>query len=538
MALENFKQFAKGPDKKINYNKEVWLYTRVSSKDQEVNKSLENQKDAGYLFAASNKYIITETFGGTFESASGDFTRKEFSKLVEAIRRAKKKPFALLIYTMSRFSRTGGNGISLAHDLVEVMGVNLIEVSTGKNTITPEGRLEIYNGLLKASQENIDRLKVTLPGMKKGLESGMWFGHAPLGYVHYGPRVKNKKFFAEFQRIEKSTDAPLVKLAWEMKLRGEQDFVIIKHLEKLGLKINKQRISKMWRNPFYVGIGVNKLLDGKVVYGNWDKYVSESEFLIVQEILKGNKFGYKTEKSNPNRPLAGFICCIKCGGKMTGYEVKERGLHYYKCQKCLSMSINAMDSVGGKKAGAHELFVKLLKNYELTPELIEPFKAQLKLTYGTLNEEKSMGQDGLTSELEKLNSGLKSLKRKYALEGLEKDLYEEFKEELEGKIHLINQKLEREACGVSNISKYINVSTQVLENLTSYWIQGDLDTKRKIQELVFPEGIFIETKKRQYLTKKINSVFNVMSVLSRVATDGNKNSPDDLSEESLLVAGG
>jgi hypothetical protein len=37
--------------------------------------------------------------------------------------------------------------------------------------------------------------------------------------------------------------------------------------------------------------------------------------------------------------------------------------------------------------------------------------------------------------------------------------------------------------------------------------------KKKIQELVFPEGVLIDTKKRQYLTKKVNSVFVVNSLL-------------------------
>lgn len=538
MALDHFKHFAKGHEKKIDLNKEVWLYTRVSSKDQEANKSLENQREAGYRFASKNNYVISKTFGGTFESASGDFTRKEFSKLIDDIKQSRKRPFAILIYTMSRFSRTGGNGISLAHDLVEVMGVNLIEVSSGKNTITPEGRLEIYNGLIKASQENIDRLKVTLPGMKKGLESGMWFGNVPLGYVHYGPRVKNKKFFAEFQKIEKSKDAPLVKLAWEMKLRGEQDFVIIKHLAGMGLTLDKQRVSKMWRNPFYAGIGVNKLLDGNVVYGNWPKYIKEEEFLYVQEILKGNRFGYKNEKSNPLRPLTGFICCDKCGGKMTGYEVKARGLHYYKCQVCPNITINANSSIGKKRIGAHELFVTTLKKFELAPELIEPFKAQLNLTYEALNGEKSVDEKGLTTELEKLKNDLKSLQRKYALEGLEKELYEEFKIELESKISMINENLKKDAFNLSNIQNYLDISASVAGNLSKYWASGDLDTKKRLQEMVFPEGILIDVINREYLTKKVNSVFNVTSMLSGISNYENKKSPDDFSRESLLVAGG
>src|ERR1700752_168719 len=178
MSLEKFKEFTKKTIIEDTVTKNVWVYTRVSSKDQEMNKSLETQKSWAYKYAEKEGYSIIETFGGTYESASGDFTRKEFNKLLARVRAVRKKPFAILIYTMSRFSRSGGGGISLAHELVDELGVNLIEISTGKNTITQEGRLEIYRGLITASQENLDRLKVTIPGMIAFSKQGNRLGKA------------------------------------------------------------------------------------------------------------------------------------------------------------------------------------------------------------------------------------------------------------------------------------------------------------------------------------------------------------------------
>src|ERR1035437_9366445 len=118
MGLDQFKDFGKRKVEKQEKNNYVWIYTRVSSKDQESNKSLANQTDAGNRYAGENGYEINNTFGGTYESASGDFTRTEFSKRINEIRVARKNPFAILIFTMSRFSRTGGKGIALADELI------------------------------------------------------------------------------------------------------------------------------------------------------------------------------------------------------------------------------------------------------------------------------------------------------------------------------------------------------------------------------------------------------------------------------------
>ena len=59
--------------------------------------------------------------------------------------------------------------------------------------------------------------------------------------------------------------------------------------------------------------------------------------------------------------------------------------------------------------------------------------------------------------------------------------------------------------------------------------------KKSIQELVFPEGIIIDTKKRALLTKKVNSVFKINSRLSMLSDGENKNSSVILTEESLSV---
>ena len=516
MGLEQFKSFAKGYDKKIDSNKDVWIYTRVSSKDQETNKSLKHQISNAKQFSGDKKFQVIKTFGGTYESASGDFTRKEFKRLIDEVRKAKVKPYAILINTISRFSRTGGGGVGLANELVEELKVHLIEISTGKSTETEDGKIEIYRGLLQARQDNLDRLRVTLPGMKRFLSEGNWLGKAPKGYDQFGTKVKKAKFHREEQKIVINEEGKLLKKAWQWKLQGEKDFQIIKKLDDLGLKITKQAMSDMWRNPFYCGISAHKMLDGEVVKGNWEKMISEQDFLMVTELLKDNRFGYKHEKSNPNRPLNAFICCNTCGEKLTGYEAKKRGLHYYKCQVCKGCSINANTTLRSNGEGANNLFQNLLDKYELSSSLKDVFKEQLKLTYETLNEEGEDENKIIEKELSKVEDELKKLKRRNALGDIDdKETYNELKTEFETKISDLKYKSTNNVSKISNLNSYVETSFEVVSNISKYWGSEDIETKKRIQELMFSEGLSLDIKNRQYLTKKTNAIFELTRIKSK-----------------------
>lgn len=488
--------------------------------------------------AKEKNFVVTNTFGGTYESASGDISRKEFMKLMGAVRSSKKKPYAILLFTLSRFSRTGGNGISLANELVEKLGVHLYEVSTGRNTFTEVGKLEVYHELLKARQENITRLSVTMPGLKKFVAEGNWLGKAPRGYDHYGHRTKNHKFYSQTQKIRINEEGKTLKLAWQWKLQGEKDYLIIDKLNKIGVSIKKQSLSDMWRNPFYCGVSNHKLLDGEIVEGNWEKIVSRNDFLRVQEILKYSHQGYKQDKASPDRPLNGFIVCNECKGKMTGYENKKKGIHYYKCQNGCKSSINANKTIKAKNDGAHELFQNLLCNYTLDPSMQDLFKEQLKLTYNTLNNGRDNEAKELKKELEKAKNELKSLKRSYALgKNIDSDIYEELKVEFERKMVSLAEDLQKVDSKISNLENYIGISLKVALNLSKYWASEELDIKKRIQELVFGSELSIDVKNRSYLTKKVNEIFVISAAIKDVSEEAKEKRQLISQLPSSLVAG-
>ena len=85
---KRFNQFAKGnKENNINSSMSV-IYTRVSSKDQLNNASLDTQMKYCKQYAEDNNLRVVECFGGTYESAKND-ERKEFQKMLSFVKRRK-----------------------------------------------------------------------------------------------------------------------------------------------------------------------------------------------------------------------------------------------------------------------------------------------------------------------------------------------------------------------------------------------------------------------------------------------------------------
>ncbi len=142
--------------------------------------------------------------------------------------------------------------------------------------------MRLYESLRKQSSSGIDgedyeglqkRLVRRMPSLLKEFKSGSY--EAPPvkrvyipEFAHYGAKVKNEKFHARKQRIVINNDGKLLQRAWKWKLQGKPDFRIIEELNGSGLTVSRQKLSAMWRKPFYCGRSVHSFLKGDDTKGN------------------------------------------------------------------------------------------------------------------------------------------------------------------------------------------------------------------------------------------------------------------------------
>jgi len=89
-----------------------------------------------------------------------------------------------------------------------------------------------------------------------------------------------------------------------------------------------------------------------------------------------------------------------------------------------------------------------------------------------------------------------------------------FAGKLDKQIREIESKFSISEKDISNLKSNLNKAVDFTQSVSKYWVSGNLSQKKSIQKLMFPEGLRVDTEKRQYLTSNINALFAVKRALS------------------------
>ena len=381
--------------------KQAIVYTRVSSKEQaDKNLSLDFQKRIIDEYAVRNSFAVLEYFGGTYESAKTD-GRKEFSRMLEFIKKNKGKVSHILVYTLDRFSRTGGAAIKIAQDLREKHGVSVFAVTQPTDTSNASGVFQQNIHLLFSEFDNQLRKQRAVAGMKEKFERGIWCLKPPMGYDIVRTNGTRK--------LVVNSIGKNIKKAFIWKSEGMKNDEIVFRLKALGVEMYKQKLSTLLGNPFYCGIIVTKMLDGRFVEGQHEKMISQEIFLKVNQVREtlGGKFGVIHSKESNELPLKVFMKCDDCGQGYTGYIVKTKKLWYYKCRTkgcCANKNANKVN----------QAFQNYICNYRIEPNLIKPLIFEMKHQFESLSE-------NALDEMKTLKANLNEVQKK--IDNLEEDYY-------------------------------------------------------------------------------------------------------------------
>lgn len=505
---QTFGRYRKTEVKKVN-SKMVIKYTRVSGKKQfDTNESIENQNRAINEFAQKLNFEIVASFGDTHESAKTD-DRKEFQRMIEFCKRSKGKISTILVYKMTRFSRTGGKAISIADELRTKYGIHIIAVSEPIDTSNPNGVLFQEMQLIFAKWDNVQRQQVTSAGMKQKFLKGEWLGRAPQGYsIIKGDGNRRLVINETGQKIKK---------AWQWKLQGMRNEDIAAKLTKMGVPMYKQQIYKIFKNPFYCGLVCHGMLEGKVVEGKHERMISQEDFFKIHSIrAESSRFGVSHKKENDELPLKVFTKCDDCKQSMTGYIVKKKNLYYYKCRtkgcKC-NKSANDM----------HRYFINELGKLAVNNIYTDAIAYELEQAYNEQNKETADKEAYNKKRLSEIKTEMERLDVKYYVKDeMDKVKYDRFCIKLMNEENEILKDLEDNAISISNLKSKIVKAVELCSKLPSLWRNSDYAEKEILQKLVFPEGIYYNKKNQAFRTEKINEVFSQISSLSSLLAQKTK----------------
>ena len=480
------------------------IWTRVSSKYQEDNGgSLDTQKELCEEYAKTHNLAVTKYFGGQHESA------KTPGKLVTEMTAYVKKHTevaTVLISEFDRFSRIVWQATKMLEDM-RTLGIIVIAVKYGTGTRTKEGMMMAQQMLSMAQWDNQNRTDKFVGGRQGCLRSGAWCEKAPLGYRKEG---KSRNTWCYL-----NDEGKLLKKAFKWKLGGMSNAEILSKLSMMGLEISKQELHKILVNPFYAGKITHKLINYEMVDGQIEPAVSYPNFLRVQEILSGKTGKYTHKKHSEECPLVKYVLCGEDETPFTAYSRRknDRVYYYYKCNK-----IGCKTNVSATEM--HNKYEDLLPGYDLSKNMLMNFSDLLKESFECVSKGQEESRSLYKKQLSQLEKNIKTVKTRHAIGEVSNEDYSEIMKDFNERRDEILLNLESVGNNLSNFEKVIPLIIAKASDLRSLWRDGNYETKRKIEYLVYPNGIIWDKKNRSYRTENRNSVFDLLDGFS--AGYGNK----------------
>ena len=115
---------------------------------------------------------------------------------------------------------------------------------------------------------------------------------------------------------------------------------------------------------------------------------------------------------------------------------------------------------------------------------------------------------------------INAVKVRFGLGEINSEIYTATMSELNSRLAEIRRDLEDAGKNLSNMMNYINQTIEISCKLGSLWRDSDFSNRQKIQNLVYPGGIYFDKKNDDYRTENENEVFRIFRRFTAVCKGG------------------
>ena len=503
------KGFGKGRKKSLKKGGRAVIYQRVSSKEQEDGFSPETQKQCCYEWAKRNQYEVVKCFEGAHESAKSDINRKRFNEMLKFVKDKRNRIDAVIVYSISRFSRTGTKSFSIVDELME-RGIPLFSATSSYDARTADGEMMQGFELLQARHDNAVKSQAVKDNGAKALRSGRWIQMPPRGY--------DMKTTRSAQTITVNAEGRLIQKAFRMKadenLTSEEVRV---RMSAMGLNLSKQNWSNIFGNIFYAGYFSHNFLEGEVIKGPHEPLVSLDDFLKINgKLALTHNRGYEVKLDKEYAPLLGSIRCPVCGHNLTASlstKMKNkygRDVGYYVCSR-KDCKCNASTKKVNQK------FEEWIDGIALPKSVEEILLAQLRKAFPILNRDGAEEVKTIKGNLAKKQSEIEKIEYNLAVAENAKiqEICSKQLAKVEAERDEILRELEMKDKTILNLDDYVDFGLILKDNMLKLWQIANLSQKKRIQNLIFPDGLVYDKKNDDIEPLSLNDflfVFDLKSV--------------------------
>ena len=460
------------------------LYCRVSTAEQAQNLSLPTQEKACREYCARQGYDVDKVFIDAGESAKST-DRPEFLRLVTHCREQRGKLQAVVVYSLTRFSRNNSDHHAI-QTLLRGYGVTLRSVTEPIDE-SPSGRL--MEGILAsmAQFDNDVRAERTTAGMKAAIERGRWVWRAPIGYVN-GPGRSGPSLLPDPDR------APAVREAFVLCAAGIRGRVLIQRLTAMGLRtrqgnaLSTTTLYPMLRNRAYLGY-VRSTVWSCEVRGDFDALVDEETFGRVQAQLAAAPASSRAiarHRNHPDFPLRRFARCGVCDRPLTASWSKGRGRRYafYHCQKgCTRTPAPALEAA----------FISLLDGLRPKPERWAFFRAHIVEAWKESMEQRAAARTEIQRQVTILEKQAVRLDESFIFDrAIDAATYHDRRDQVRERLAVARIALADAVDGERSIEADLTFAGDALARASEIWTAGaSIEERLRLQWTLFPVGIVV-----------------------------------------------
>ena len=505
------------------------IYIRVSSDEQIDGTSLDFQETECRKYCERKGFEVVAVFREEGESAK-DLSlnnRKEFLRGIEFCRKNKGKVQAFVVLRVNRFARNTEDHFIIRKKLASY-GVTLHSVTEPIGNKPIEKLVETV-AAASSDYENAIRKQQCADGMSEKVNQGLYPWKSPYGYVcgqfkkrglkKTEPDQPDPITFPLMQKLFRVCLEERIGSSVELAKRANQ----MGMLPKSSKKIYPQWIDDRFCNKFYAGIIVNPFT-GEEIQGKHVAMVTSDEFNQIQLIRRGKvrAIVVKRQKNNPDFPLTRDIKCPDCGIGLSGSHSRGNGGAYasYHCHNKNCAMYGKTKGLGRNKV--HGDFLAWLGTVTPKQEFMDLFKeivVDVWRNNAALLDDIIKRQEAEVSELKQKKFEYAEMIRKGTIsEDFGKELLEKTDNEIATKqITARENHLDK-----LDIETSIEYAANFISDLPRTWNDVEVETKKRFQKLILPEGI-VYSKESGFGTAKLGLIYELNRQF-----DGEKTSLVDL----------
>lgn len=310
-------------------SRRVLGYARVSSQEQALGSSLQDQQDAITSYAKARGLAVTRFYVEAESAIQEKIERREQMRL---LLRDVRKDDLVLCDKVDRWSRDPAFTYTSVKAIIDA-GAAFYAVTDRLDPSTSEGDTALGFRILFAREEH-KKIKERMVGTRRLLRDKGYYveGQIPFGYAR--PTTPGLKRLERNVLVVEPEAADLVRRMFAMCIRGGSINVIS---EKLG--VHRDRVADSLRSRFYTG----EIQDsrGEWIRGKHPSIIDAATFTKARAAVASRSLAGRVPRQDSETKtwiLRSIARCARCGAKMAGAYAGEHGAkrrHYYRCfAKC------------------------------------------------------------------------------------------------------------------------------------------------------------------------------------------------------------